>query len=72
MDNQFPFLNNRTKEIVFESDQISEKPIISIPQAGKNIPPPAVGHHNCPDCRVRLVRLGNCFSCPLCGYGGCS
>ena len=62
MDNQFPFLDNRTKEIVFESDQISEKRIISIPQES----------NSCPDCLVRLVRLGNCFSCPLCGYGGCS
>ena len=25
----------------------------------------------CPHCRVALVRLGSCFSCPLCGFGGC-
>ncbi len=25
----------------------------------------------CPDCQIKLIRLGNCFSCPLCGYGGC-
>lgn len=25
----------------------------------------------CPDCGVSLVRLGACFSCPSCGYGGC-
>jgi len=25
----------------------------------------------CPDCQVKLVRLGACFSCPLCGYGSC-
>jgi len=26
---------------------------------------------SCPDCHVRLIRLGACFSCPVCGYGGC-
>jgi hypothetical protein len=26
----------------------------------------------CPDCGVQMVRLGSCFSCPACGYGGCS
>jgi len=26
----------------------------------------------CPDCGVGLVRLGHCFTCPVCGYGGCS
>ncbi len=25
----------------------------------------------CPDCGAGMVRLGNCFSCPLCGFGGC-
>lgn len=25
----------------------------------------------CPDCGVQMVRLGSCFSCPSCGYGGC-
>jgi len=25
----------------------------------------------CPDCGAVLIRLGTCFSCPLCGYGGC-
>ncbi len=25
----------------------------------------------CPDCRTPLVRLGACFTCPRCGYGGC-
>ena len=25
----------------------------------------------CPDCGAALVRLGACFTCPLCGYGGC-
>jgi len=26
----------------------------------------------CPDCGIRLVRLGHCFTCPACGWGGCS
>jgi hypothetical protein len=25
----------------------------------------------CPHCRVALIRLGSCFSCPICGFGGC-
>jgi len=25
----------------------------------------------CPDCGAGMVRLGSCFSCPLCGFGGC-
>jgi hypothetical protein len=25
----------------------------------------------CPYCRIRMVRLGTCFSCPICGYGSC-
>lgn len=25
----------------------------------------------CPDCRVEMVRLGACFSCPVCGIGSC-
>jgi hypothetical protein len=25
----------------------------------------------CPDCGAAMVRLGNCFTCPICGYGGC-
>ncbi len=25
----------------------------------------------CPDCRVKMIRLGGCFSCPLCGLGSC-
>ena len=31
----------------------------------------AVTADTCPDCGVGLVRLGACFSCPSCGYGGC-
>lgn len=31
----------------------------------------AVAADICPDCGVGLVRLGACFSCPSCGYGGC-
>ena len=27
---------------------------------------------SCPDCGAGMVRLGTCFSCPLCGFGGCS
>jgi len=27
--------------------------------------------NSCPDCGVKLVRLGSCFSCPRCGYGSC-
>ena len=26
---------------------------------------------NCPDCGSGMVRLGSCFSCPICGWGGC-
>jgi hypothetical protein len=25
----------------------------------------------CPDCGAGMVRLGSCFSCPVCGFGGC-
>ncbi|MBN2226512.1 MAG: hypothetical protein JW763_04030 [candidate division Zixibacteria bacterium] len=25
----------------------------------------------CPDCGAALVRLGACFTCPLCGFGSC-
>jgi len=32
---------------------------------------PAETNDVCPDCRVRLIRLGACFSCPACGYGSC-
>jgi hypothetical protein len=27
--------------------------------------------NHCPHCHVRMVRLGVCFSCPLCGFGSC-
>jgi len=27
---------------------------------------------DCPDCGVGLIRLGHCFTCPVCGYGSCS
>ncbi len=30
------------------------------------------GENHCPDCGIRLVRLGHCFTCPLCGWGGCN
>lgn len=26
---------------------------------------------SCPDCGVRMIRLGTCFSCPICGFGSC-
>jgi len=31
-------------------------------------------HHPgvCPDCGIQMVRLGSCFTCPLCGFGGCA
>ena len=25
----------------------------------------------CPECSGAMVRLGSCFSCPVCGYGSC-
>jgi hypothetical protein len=25
----------------------------------------------CPECRMKMIRLGVCFSCPECGYGSC-
>ena len=64
MDNRFAFLafiDSERKKIAFESNQVSEK---STPSMSQEI-------NNCPDCRIKLIRLGNCFSCPLCGYGGC-
>jgi len=30
------------------------------------------GENRCPDCGIRLVRLGHCFTCPVCGWGGCN
>ncbi len=42
MDNRSIFLDSGAKKIVFDSDQISEKPAISIPQASRNILPPFV------------------------------
>lgn len=29
------------------------------------------GRNVCPDCGIRLIRLGSCFTCPVCGWGGC-
>ncbi len=26
----------------------------------------------CPDCAAAMVRLGNCFACPSCGYESCA
>ena len=62
MDNRIMFLNIGAKKINFDNNQISKKVTVSIPRKS----------NSCPDCQVRLVRLGTCFSCPLCGYGGCS
>ena len=31
-------------------------------------------YHNaatCPDCGQGMVRLGGCFSCPVCGFSSC-
>ena len=25
----------------------------------------------CPDCGAGMVRIGMCFTCPSCGFGGC-
>ncbi len=25
----------------------------------------------CPECSGAMIRLGVCFSCPVCGYGSC-
>jgi hypothetical protein len=25
----------------------------------------------CPECNGAMIRLGTCFSCPVCGYGSC-
>ncbi len=27
--------------------------------------------NRCPECGIAMIRLGSCFSCPVCGYGGC-
>ncbi len=27
---------------------------------------------SCPDCGGGMVKLGNCFSCPSCGFASCS
>ncbi len=29
------------------------------------------GENFCPHCLIMMIRLGTCFSCPRCGYGGC-
>lgn len=29
------------------------------------------GARSCPECGGRLVRLGMCFTCLSCGWGGC-
>ncbi|MFH2036044.1 MAG: hypothetical protein ABIJ45_06540 [Candidatus Zixiibacteriota bacterium] len=25
----------------------------------------------CPECGIEMIRLGTCFSCPVCGLGSC-
>jgi len=31
-----------------------------------------VNSATCPDCGAGMVRLGMCFTCPICGFGGCN
>jgi len=31
----------------------------------------AVKSGYCPECGIKMVRLGYCFSCPQCGFGSC-
>ncbi|HHI03183.1 MAG: hypothetical protein DRP51_08505 [Candidatus Zixiibacteriota bacterium] len=69
MDNRIIFLDGGSKKVADDCDQISERSVVAI--SYENIPPQEAGRYCCPDCRIRMVRLGNCFSCPLCGYGGC-
>ncbi|HOD67699.1 MAG TPA: hypothetical protein PK186_07370 [candidate division Zixibacteria bacterium] len=26
----------------------------------------------CPDCSSGMIRAGACFTCPMCGWGGCN
>jgi hypothetical protein len=33
---------------------------------------PCFNAGTCPDCGAGMVRLGVCYSCPCCGFGGCS
>jgi len=66
MDNQFLFLDSEAKRVTFDIEPISKET-----EKGSSPAQAAGCCHICPDCRVRLVRLGNCFSCPLCGFGGC-
>ncbi|MCP4706391.1 MAG: hypothetical protein GY865_17470 [candidate division Zixibacteria bacterium] len=61
MDNRFIFLDSEIKKTAVSSNQISKKSDMSISQKS----------NSCPDCQIKLIRLGSCFSCPLCGYGGC-
>ena len=42
--------------------------VIKTDEADRNRP----GYLICPDCGIKMIRLGSCFTCPLCGHGGCS
>ena len=33
---------------------------------------PCFNAGTCPDCGAGMVRLGVCYSCPCCGFGGCA
>lgn len=39
---------------------------------GRSLPPLAVAPQYCRECGGRLVRVGYCFTCIACGWGGCS
>ena len=58
--------NNRCV-LVIESTPISPLPEGALTEHERHLR----GDMVCPDCRIPLVRLGSCFSCPLCGFGGC-
>lgn len=33
--------------------------------------PVSISVAHCPECGGRAVRIGYCFTCPLCGWGAC-
>jgi len=61
-------MNRQNISLDFES----KKPVIR--PVKKNAAADGERHDRtvCPDCGIKLIRLGHCFTCPLCGYGGCS
>ncbi len=58
-----------------QNNTIEHIPIETIFQKTKPIP----SHRDnglmadifCPDCGMALIRLGACFTCPICGFGSC-